>query len=189
MRRRIKIRGLSVHRHALPQLLGGRRHGSRWHISSPSGLFFEGGRWGSNDRYGHLFDATIVWAIVATPDRTRRVRPVTSGLWKFIGQRDYEAVLKAVNRRGPVVIVGRRSRCCTRSRRRARSRAWHTPRPPRSSDTRSFPGRHAPRQRHLPVLPAHAGAAGGPARFIVQLISDGRIRSIRVGEGAREGRW
>ena len=146
-------------------------------------LVFEGGRWGSNDRYGHLFDATIVWAIVATLIALAAFGQYER-LWKFIGQRDYEAVLKAVIV-ATVVIVG----------------AIALLHPVEAPSAQIVPG--IPHVHRAHVIPGPSSAVTLPgsvislfflltlallvgARFIVQLISDGRIRSIRVGEGARE---
>ena len=67
-------------------------------------LRFEGGFSGSNGRYGHLFDATVGWAVAVTLIALAAFGQYQR-LWRFVGQRDYEAVLKAVVV-ATVVVVG-----------------------------------------------------------------------------------
>ena len=58
-------------------------------------LRFEGGFRGSNARYQHLFNVTAWWAVVVTLVALGAFGQYQR-LWRFVGQRDYEAVLKAV---------------------------------------------------------------------------------------------
>src|ERR1700759_4162714 len=100
MRRRIRSAAFSVHRHSLPQLLvDGILVALAYFLPFP--LRFEPA---VPRRYEHLFAETIWWVI-----------PVSLGvlagfglyqrLWTYVGQRDYEAVVKGVAV-STLVIVG-----------------------------------------------------------------------------------
>ncbi|MGI8506215.1 MAG: polysaccharide biosynthesis protein [Solirubrobacteraceae bacterium] len=183
MRRRIRSAAFPVHRHALPQLLvDGVMVALAYFLAF--WLRFEGGlKWGSGDRYGHLFDATIIWVVAATLVALAAFGQYQR-LWKFIGQRDYEAVLKGIVV-ATVVVVG----------------AVALLHPVQAPSTQTVPGVFRVHPAYVingpdaPVpLPASvislyflltlALLVG--ARFAVQLIAEGRVRSFRVGMGARE---
>ncbi len=181
MRRRIRSAAFPVHRHALPQLLvDGVLVALAYFLAF--WLRLEGGFRGANDRYGHLFGATIVWVVVATLIALTAFGQYQR-LWKFIGQRDYEAVLKGVFV-ATVVVVG----------------VIALLHPVEYPSSQIVPGKlHFHRSY---VVPGPATAVTLPrtvialfflltlallvgARFIVQLIADGRVRSFSVGKGAR----
>src|SRR5438309_12013662 len=94
MRRRIRSAAFPVHRHAVPQLLvDGVLVALAYFLAF--WLRFEGDVTGSNQRYGHLLSATIGWVVVVALIALAAFGQYQR-LWRFIGQRDYEAVLKAV---------------------------------------------------------------------------------------------
>jgi FlaA1/EpsC-like NDP-sugar epimerase len=171
-----------VHRHALPQLLvDGVLVALAYFFAF--WLRFEGGFNGSSQRYRHLFSTTIL-GVVAVTLIVLAAFGQYQRLWRFIGQRDYEAVLKAVFV-ATVVIVG----------------AIALLHPVEAPTSQRVPG-------VLHVHPAYVvPGPGAPvalpasvislfflltlaflvaARFAVQLVSEGRVRSIRAGKGARE---
>jgi FlaA1/EpsC-like NDP-sugar epimerase len=171
-----------VHRHALPQLLvDGVLVALAYFFAF--WLRFEGGFNGSSQRYRHLFSTTIL-GVVAVTLIVLAAFGQYQRLWRFIGQRDYEAVLKAVFV-ATIVIVG----------------AIALLHPVEAPTSQRVPG-------VLHVHPAYVvPGPGAPvalpasvislfflltlaflvaARFAVQLVSEGRVRSIRAGKGARE---
>ena len=182
MRRRLRSAAFPVHRHAVPQLVvDGVLVALAYFLAF--WLRFEGPPKGS---YGRLLDDTIAWAVI--------VALVALGafgqyqrLWRFVGQRDYEAVLKAVVV-ATVVIVGAIA-------------LFH---PVIASPThRMFVPRHHHHPGHFKIVTENASAVTLPgsvisgffllslafligARFAVQVITDGRVRSLRVGKGFRE---
>ena len=90
MRRRIRSAAFPVHRHSLPQLL-------------VDGIlvalaYFLAFRLRFDDavphRYEDLFDATVLW-VVPVSVLVLVAFGLYQRLWTFIGQRDYEAVIKA----------------------------------------------------------------------------------------------
>ena len=94
MRRRIRSAAFPVHRHSVPQLLvDGILVALAYYLAFR--LRFENGFGGANDRYGDLLTHTIFWvvpvtlAVLAAFGQYQR-------LWTFVGQRDYEAVVKGV---------------------------------------------------------------------------------------------
>jgi FlaA1/EpsC-like NDP-sugar epimerase len=188
MRRRIRSAALPVHRHALPQLLvDGILVALAYFLAF--WLRFEGSFRGQNQRYEHLFDVTIVWVVLATLIALAAFGQYQR-LWRFVGQRDYEAVLKGVVV-ATVVVVGVIALLhpveAATTQRVAVEHLRH-----------GFPFRTT---YHLVRGPATAVTLPGSvislffllslallvgARFAVQLIGDGRVRSFRVGKGARE---
>src|ERR1700735_2436797 len=103
MRRRIRSAAFPVHRHALPQLLvDGVLVALAYFLAF--WLRFEGGFRGSDGRYQHLFNVTAWGAVVVTLVALGAFGQYQR-LWRFVGQRDYEAVLKAVVV-ATVVVVG-----------------------------------------------------------------------------------
>src|SRR5713226_8992687 len=94
MRRRIRSAAFPVHRHSLPQLLvDGVLVALAYFLAYQ--LRFEFHVPGASSRYQELFEHTIPWVVPVT-------LVVLAGfglyqrLWKFVGQRDYEAVVKGV---------------------------------------------------------------------------------------------
>src|SRR5262249_29492224 len=103
MRRRIRSAAFPVHRHALPQLVvDGILVALAYFLAF--WLRFEGDFAGRNERYGHLLSDTIGWVVLLTLLALAAFGQYQR-LWRFIGQRDYEAVLKAVFV-ATVVVVG-----------------------------------------------------------------------------------
>jgi FlaA1/EpsC-like NDP-sugar epimerase len=182
MRRRIRSAAFPVHRHALPQLLvDGVLVAFAYFLAF--WLRFEGGFNSSDRRYGHLLGTTI-FGVVAVTLIALAALGQYQRLWRFIGQRDYEAVLKAVFV-ATVVVVGVIA-------------LLHPVEAPTSQRVPGVlhvhpayvvPGPAAPVTLPVSVIMLFflltlAFLVG--ARFAVQLIREGRIRSIRVGKGARE---
>jgi FlaA1/EpsC-like NDP-sugar epimerase len=172
MRRRIRSAAFPVHRHALPQLL------------VDGGLvalaYFLAFRLRFEDhvpkQYEHLFEATIPWVIVVTL-LVLASFGLYQRLWKYVGQRDFEAVVKGLVV-STLVVVG--------------------------AITLLHPVLTAPRiQTHGETFSVKSNAVTLPAsvislffllqmallvaaRFLVHLIVEGRVRSFRVGKGAGE---
>ena len=185
MRRRIKSAAFPFHRHALPQLL---LDG----ILVALALFlafwlrFEGSFRGGNARFGHLLVSTAPWVVAGTLVALAGFGQYQR-LWRFVGQRDYEAVLKAVVV-ATVVVVGVIALL--------HPVEWvPTHRVCLEGNCRVIGGYTYVREPAVAVpLPASVIAlffllslallVG--ARFAVQLITDGRVRSFRVGKGFRE---
>jgi FlaA1/EpsC-like NDP-sugar epimerase len=130
-------------------------------------LRFENGLGGANDKYGDLLTHTIFWvvplslAVLAGFGQYQR-------LWTFVGQRDYEAVVKGVVV-ATLLIVG--------------ATAFLHP------VTTNTAGQATPVT--LPgsvialfLLLALAFLIG--ARFLVHLVVEGRVRSFRAAKGARD---
>jgi FlaA1/EpsC-like NDP-sugar epimerase len=188
MRRRIRSAAFPVHRHALPQLLvDGVLVALAYFLAF--WLRFEGSfRSASGHRYEHLLGATIVWVVAVTLIALTAFGQYQR-LWKFVGQRDYEAVLKAVAV-ATVVFVG----------------VIALLHPVTAPTTQRIPHLHFHNDLQLRTTftnrPGPATAVPLPgsvialffllslallvgARFIVQLITDGRVRSLTSGKGAR----
>src|ERR1700759_318492 len=103
MRRRIRSAAFPVHRHAVPQLVvDGLLVALAYFLAF--WLRFEGNFDAPNQRYGHLLTATIGWVVALTLIALGAFGQYQR-LWRFIGQRDYEAVLKSVFV-ATVVVVG-----------------------------------------------------------------------------------
>src|ERR1700736_1635493 len=94
MRRRIRSAAFPVHRHSLPQLLvDGVLVALAYYLAFR--LRFASGFQGASARYEHLLTATIPWVIPLTLI-VLAAFGVYQRLWTFVGQRDYEAVAKAM---------------------------------------------------------------------------------------------
>ncbi len=176
-----------VHRHALPQLVvDGVLVALAYYLAF--WLRFEGGHWGPGDRYHHLLDVTIVWvlaaALVALAGFGQYQR-----LWKFVGQRDYEAVLKGVFV-ATVLVAGvitlvHPVEIATTQRLAAHVSIHNRP----HTIYYTVPGPRAPVTLPASVVALFfllSVALLVGARFVVQLIADGRVRSIRVRKGGRD---
>jgi FlaA1/EpsC-like NDP-sugar epimerase len=189
MRRRIRSAAFPVHRHALPQLLvDGVLVALAYFLAF--WLRFAGGFGTGAQRYERLLTATIGWAVVVT-----LVSLCAFGqyqrLWRFIGRRDYEAVLKAVFA-AVVVTVGLIALLhpvVAASQRTVELHHYRNHHVVGAPYYESVPG---PRAGVLPpasvtmlfFLLSLALLVG--ARFAVQLIGEGRIRSITANKGGRE---
>src|SRR5579884_267572 len=103
MRRRIRSAAFPVHRHSLLQLLvDGLLVALAYFLAYR--LRFDDGLGGANHRYANLFNATLWW-VVPLMLVALAAFGVYQRLWNFVGQRDYEAVVKGVVL-GTLVIVG-----------------------------------------------------------------------------------
>src|ERR1019366_1245052 len=172
MRRRIRSAAFPVHRHALPQLLVDGVLVALAYFLAFRLRFEDHVPW----RYEHLFEATIPWVIVVTLIVLASFG-LYQRLWKYVGQRDYEAVVKGLVL-STLVIVG--------------------------AITLLHPVQTAPRiETHGNTFSVVSSPVALPAsvislffllqmallvaaRFLVHLIVEGRVRSFRVGKGAGE---
>src|SRR6185437_8077768 len=103
MRRRMSSAAFPVHRHALPQLVAyGLLVALAYFLAF--WLRFAGGYSTGAERYESLLKGTIVGVVVVTLVCLGAFGQYQR-LWRFIGRRDYEAVLKALVV-ATVVIVG-----------------------------------------------------------------------------------
>jgi FlaA1/EpsC-like NDP-sugar epimerase len=166
MRRRIRSAAFPVHRHSVPQLLvDGILVALAYYLAFR--LRFESGFGGANDRYGDLLTHTIFWVVPVT-------LAVLAGfgqyqrLWTFVGQRDYEAVVKGVIV-ATLLIVG--------------AIAFLHP-VTTTADSQTTPVNLPGSVIALFLLLALALLIG--ARFLVHLVIEGRVRSFRAAKGARD---
>ncbi|MGB8876593.1 MAG: nucleoside-diphosphate sugar epimerase/dehydratase [Solirubrobacteraceae bacterium] len=166
MRRRIRSAAFPVHRHSVPQLLvDGILVALAYYLAFR--LRFESGFGGANDRYGDLLTHTIFWvvpvtlAVLAAFGQYQR-------LWTFVGQRDYEAVVKGVIV-ATLLIVG--------------ATAFLHP-VTTTADSQTTPVNLPGSVIALFLLLALALLIG--ARFLVHLVIEGRVRSFRAAKGARD---
>ncbi len=161
-----------VHRHALPQLvLDGVLAALAYFLAF--WLRFDGELHGRAHRYSLLLTSTLWWVVpvvlVALAAFGQYQR-----LWKFVGQRDYEDVVKALVG-ATIVIVGLVALI--------------------------HPIEYTPTHHHLPTGNTTAVTLPGSvialfflisvallvaARFAVQVIADGRVRSFAVDKNARQ---
>jgi FlaA1/EpsC-like NDP-sugar epimerase len=172
MRRRIRSAAFPIHRHSLPQLV-------------VDGLlvalaYFLAFRLRFDDavpgRYEDLFEATLPWVVPVTLV-VLSAFGLYQRLWTYVGQRDYEAVVKGVVV-ATVVVVGAIA-------------LLH----PVQTAPQIVVKHNAVRVESTAVtLPASVIALSllltlallVGARFLVHLVSEGRVRSFRVGKGARD---
>jgi FlaA1/EpsC-like NDP-sugar epimerase len=166
MRRRIRSAAFPVHRHSLPQLLvDGILVALAYYLAFR--LRFTDGFVRGNEKYSDLLSHTLPWVVPVTLI-VLALFGQYQRLWTFVGQRDYEAVVKGVVV-ATVVIVG--------------AIAFLHP------VTTSFGFQTTP--VNLPgsvialfFLLALALLIG--ARFLVHLVVEGRVRSFRAAKGARD---
>jgi FlaA1/EpsC-like NDP-sugar epimerase len=172
MSRRIRSAAFPVHRHSLPQLLvDGGLVALAYYLAFM--LRFEEA---TPHRYTDLLETTILWVVPVTVIVLAAFEQYER-LWTFVGQRDYEAVVKAV-----VVATLLEVGAITL----LHPVVWH-PEPFRYG-TQVFPGQASP--VYLPasvvvlyLLLTLALLLG--ARFLVHLVVEGRVRSFRAAKGAR----
>jgi FlaA1/EpsC-like NDP-sugar epimerase len=164
MRRRIRSAAFPVHRHSLPPLLVDTVLVALAYLLAFR-LRFDGP---GPVEYQHLFNHTIPWVVPITVV-ILALFGVYQRLWTFIGQRDYEAVVKAILVATFVVVI---------------AIALLHP-----VQTTAFNGASTP-----VALPASVIALFGlltlaflvGVRFLIHLIMEGRVRSFRVAKGARD---
>jgi FlaA1/EpsC-like NDP-sugar epimerase len=178
MRRRIRSAAFPVHRHALPQLLvDGALVALAYFLAFR--LRFPDGFHGSNLRYGRLFDATIVWVVLVTL-LVLAAFGLYQRLWKYVGQRDYEAAVKGLVV-STLVIVG----------------VITLLHPVQTGQRFVYRGDTFSLVSDPVTLPASVIslffllqlALLVAARFLVHIVVEGRVRSVRsfrVGKGAGE---
>ena len=168
MRRRIRSAAFPVHRHALPQLLvDGALVALAYYLAFR--LRFASGFPGAESRYDQLFTDTIPWVVAGTL-LVLAAFGCYQRLWTFVGQRDYEAVVKATIT-ATVILVG----------------AIALLHPVTWSPTPANPGIAV-------TLPASVIALFFllmmvlllGARFVVHLIAEGGVRSFKGARGARD---
>jgi FlaA1/EpsC-like NDP-sugar epimerase len=166
MRRRIRSAAFPVHRHALPQLLvDGVLVALAYYLAFR--LRFAGVAFPS--RYSELLETTIPWVVAGTLI-VLAAFGCYERLWTFVGQRDYEAVVKAAVT-STVILVG----------------AIALLHPVTWSPTPLNPGSAV-------TLPASVIALYFlltivlllGARFVVHLVADGSVRSFRGARNARD---
>jgi FlaA1/EpsC-like NDP-sugar epimerase len=184
MRRRIKSAAFPVHRHALPQLLADGILVAFAYLLAFL-LRFEDGFAAGTHRYEHLLTTSIAGVVAVTLVTLAGVGQYQR-LWRFMGQRDYEAVIKAVFV-ATIVIAG----------------VIALLHPVEAPTTHTVIHYHSRRPPTYSTVAGPASAVTLPAsvimlfflltlalligaRFLVQLIGEGRVRSIHVGKGAQE---
>jgi FlaA1/EpsC-like NDP-sugar epimerase len=172
MRRRIRSAAFPVHRHSLPQLLvDGVLVALAYFLAYR--LRFD---WHVTGLYEELFENTIFWVIPVSLVALAAFG-VYQRAWSFVGQREYEGVVKGVFA-GTLVVVG------------AIALLHPVQTPPK------FFIKHAVLhvQSNAVTLPASviamflllALALLLAGRFIVHLVIEGRARSFRVAKGAKD---
>ena len=163
MRRRIRSAAFPVHRHSIPQLLvDGLLVALAYFLAFR--LRFEGA---GPTRYEHLFNSTVWW-VVPISMVVLALFGLYERLWTFVGQRDYEAVVKGVIV-ATVVVSGA---IALLHPVQTSSRGLSSPVTLPASVIAMF---------FLLMLVLLLGA-----RFFVHLIVEGRTRSFRVQKGARD---
>ena len=171
MRRRIRSAAFPVHRHSLPQLLvDGLLVALAYFLAFQLRFEFH-----VTGRYDQLFEATLPWVIPVTVAALAAFG-LYQRLWTFVGQRDYEAVIKGVVL-ATLVIVG--------------------------AIALLHPVQAASQLHRSHFVLSLSSAVTLPAsvigyffllllalligtRFLIHLVVEGRVRSIHVGKGARD---
>jgi FlaA1/EpsC-like NDP-sugar epimerase len=160
-----------VHRHALPQLvLDGVLAALAYFLAY--WLRFENREWGHHHRYAHLFLQSWWWVVIVTLVSLAALGQYQR-LWTFVGQRDYEAVLKAVLL-ATLVVVGVMVLFHPVEATAIRGGVVV------SRSTVNLPGS---------IIALFFLLAAGmliAARFAVQFIADGRVRNPTIGKNARQ---
>src|SRR6478609_7137567 len=164
MRRRIRSAAFPVHRHSIPQLLvDGLLVALAYFLAFR--LRFEGA---GPTRYEHLFNSTVWWVVPVTV-AVLAMFGLYERLWTFVGQRDYEAVVKGVV--VATVVVAGGIALLHPVQTSARGSLSSPVTLPASVIAMFF----------LLMLVLLLGA-----RFFVHLIVEGRTRSFRMQKGARD---
>ena len=192
MRRRFRSAAFPVHRHALPQLLvDGLLVALAYFLAFR--LRFDGSSGSAYTPYRHLLDRTVIEVVIVTLALLAAFG-LYQRLWTYVGQRDYEAVFKGVVVATIIVVVGValihpvEQTLYKTVPHFIRYRVVHDHLVPKYGSHRVPGGTSAV------LLPASVAIPFGllclamliGARFLVQLVVDGRIRSIRGVKGARD---
>ena len=171
MRRRIRSAAFPVHRHSVPQLLvDGLLVALAYFLAFQ--LRFDGH---VLKRYDQLFDATILWVVPAVADRRSPRSASTSGC----GRSSASATTRRWSRAvvvATLVIVGAID---------AAAPGADAARASSTSGSSRRPSRCPPASIALFFL-LTAALLLVAARFLVHLVVEGRVRSFRVGKGARD---
>ena len=168
MRRRIRSAAFPVHRHALPQLLvDGVLVALAYYLAFR--LRFASGFPGAESRYNKLLTHTIPWVVPGTL-LVLAAFGCYQRLWTFVGQRDYEAVVKAAVT-STVILVGAIALL--------HPVTW-SPTPPNPGSAVTLPA-SVIALFFLLVLVLLLGA-----RFVVHLVAEGSVRSFKGARGARD---
>ncbi len=166
MRRRIRSAAFPVHRHSVPQLLvDGILVALAYYLAFR--LRFEEGLGGANERYGDLLTHTVPWVVLVSLV-TLALFGQYQRLWTFVGQRDYEAVVKGLVVATLVVVGGIAFLHPVTTTVAFQASAVNLP----GSVLALF------------LLLAVAFLIG--ARFLVHLVVEGRVRTFRAAKGARD---
>ncbi|MGI8428579.1 MAG: polysaccharide biosynthesis protein [Solirubrobacteraceae bacterium] len=189
MRRRIRSAAFPVHRHSLPQLLvDGILVALAYFLAF--GLRFD---FHTTGRFGELFEATIPW-VVPVALVVLAAFGLYQRLWTFVGQRDYEAVVKGVIV-ATLVIVGMIAFLHPVDAITTKNVAIDTHRVATVHGLVTKIDYRAVTSPSTAVpLPASVIALFFllllvlllGARFLVHLVVEGRVRSFRVAKGARD---
>ncbi|MBV9309503.1 MAG: polysaccharide biosynthesis protein [Solirubrobacterales bacterium] len=175
MRRRIRSAAFPVHRHSLPQLLvDGVLVALAYFLAFR--LRFDDGFGGANHRYSELLQDTILWVVPVTLVALSAFG-VYQRLWSFVGQRDYEAVVKGVVVATLLIVGG--------------IALLH---PVQTAPQIVFKNNTFHLQATAVTLPGSVIALFFlltlallvSARFLVHLVVEGRVRTFRVAKGARD---
>ncbi len=186
MRRRLRTAACPVHRHSLPQLLvDGILVALAYFLAF--WLRFEGQFPGQDARYESLLSDTIFWVVPLTL-AVLAAFGAYERLWTYVGQRDYEAVVKAVVV-ATVLVVGVTDFLHPVDYAGAPIKVLVYPIVPGHMRFESVPG-----IANAVTLPSSviaqflllALALLLFERFAVHLVTEGRIRSFRVAKGARD---
>jgi FlaA1/EpsC-like NDP-sugar epimerase len=175
MRRRIRSAAFPVHRHSVPQfLVDGLLVALAYFLAFR--LRFDGARPAVYDPYRHLLDRTIVWVALVSLI-VLAAFGLYQRLWTYVGQRDYEGVVKGIIVSTLLIVGGiallhpEEFGASTRERHRTVQLPAHAVNLPASVIALFF-------------LLSIAFLVG--ARFLVHLVIEGRVRSFRVAKGARD---
>ncbi len=184
MRRRIRSAAFPVHRHALPQLLvDGILVALAYFLAF--WLRFAGGFGTGAQPYESLLRATIAGVVVVTLVSLGAFGQYQR-LWRFIGRRDYEAVVKALVV-ATIVSVGLIALLHPIVAYSSRTIVHHHVGGPNTYST--VPGARAgvlPPASVVMLFFLLALALLVGVRFAVQLLGEGRIRSLAASKGGRE---
>jgi FlaA1/EpsC-like NDP-sugar epimerase len=164
MRRRIRSAAFPVHRHSLPQLVvDGLLVALAYFLAYR--LRFDQGLPG---KYDELFEQTIGW-VIPVMLIALALFGAYQRLWTFVGQREYEAVVKGVVV-STVVIVG----------------AIALLHPVLTAPSNGVSSAVTMPASIIALFALLSGALLLGSRFLVHLVVEGRVNSFRAAPGARE---